>query len=48
VTDVNQRTSAPSVTDRRSTDMNRNDLGTQFEITPQDRDIIADVLADWA
>jgi len=49
VTGVNQRTPAqrPPHTGG-STTMNRNDLGTQFEITPQDRDIIAEVLADWA
>lgn len=29
-------------------DMNRNDLGTQFEITPDDRDVIADVIVVWA
>jgi len=28
--------------------MNRNDLGTQYEITPADRDAIADVLVVWA
>jgi len=42
---VNQDT--PEAKDKEQ-DMQRNDLGTQYEITNADRDVIADVITVWA